>query len=84
MTARFPDTTLFLAQSYWTSYPFEQGVRAGNISGQTDLAFTYRLGIGVPRSEVESLKWFQRRAGEQAVRAQVMLGNIYSVGEAVK
>ena len=47
------------------------------------MGFAYSYGQGVPKDEVEAVKWFRKAAEQGDARAQFHLGFAYSNGQGV-
>ena len=65
-----------------------QSAEQGDANAQFNLGLMYRFGNGVPKDDVEAVKWFRkaaesyRKAAEQGdSKAQFNLGAIYANGE---
>ena len=56
---------------------------AGNAAAQFDLGIMYRAGAGVPKDEVEAVKWYRKSAEQGNDRAQFNLGFMYATGDGV-
>lgn len=57
--------------------------KQGNRIAQTDLAFMYYGGEGVPQDYAEAVKWFRMAANQDFVLAQYGLGIMYDQGKGV-
>jgi uncharacterized protein len=55
----------------------------GNAEAQFRLGVMYSGGIGVPKNDVEALKWFRLAAEQGNVAAKAHLNTLYSTGEMV-
>ena len=55
----------------------------GDANAQFNLGMMYSSGRGVPRNDVEAVKWFRKAAEQNNVQAQLTLGNMYSSGRGV-
>jgi TPR repeat protein len=53
---------------------------SGDVDAQYRIAEAYRLGIGVPRSDKESIHWYRRAAESGHAAAQNDLGSMYQNG----
>ena len=56
---------------------------AGNAAAQFDLGIMYRAGAGVPKDEVEAVKWYRKSAEQGVDDAQFNLGLMYDNGTGV-
>ena len=56
---------------------------AGNAAAQFDLGIMYRAGAGVPKDEVEAVKWYRKSAEQGVAEAQFNLGLMYDNGTGV-
>ena len=55
----------------------------GEPRAQYDLAVMYDQGQGVPQSDAEAMRWYERAAGQGEPRAQYNLGLMYLNGQGV-
>ena len=55
----------------------------GNAFAQSNLAFMYYTGTGVPRDAAEAVRWYRLAAEQGDARAQSNLGYHYANGEGV-
>jgi TPR repeat protein len=55
----------------------------GNASAQFNLALLYYIGEGVPKNDVEAVKWYRHAADQGYSRAQNDLGFMYAYGVGV-
>ena len=53
---------------------------AGDVHAQFALAVMYQQGTMVPRSDIDSVKWFKKAADQGDAQAQFMMGNAYVRG----
>ncbi len=53
---------------------------AGNAQAQNDLGIMYKDGLGVPKDEVEAVKWLRKAADQSNAMAQAYLGFMYVEG----
>jgi TPR repeat protein len=56
---------------------------AGEAPAQTNLGVMYAEGKGVPKDDVEAVKWFRKAADQGLVDAQYNLGKMYAEGRGV-
>ncbi len=57
--------------------------RAGDVSAQFNLGKMYATGEGVPKSDVEAVKWYRLAADQGRANAQNNLGAMYADGHGV-
>ena len=55
----------------------------GDAESQANLGFMYANGEGVPRDDVEAVKWYRKAADQGYAKAQHMLGFMYIIGQGV-
>ena len=56
----------------------------GDADAQYSLGVKYRIGRGVPESDVEAVKWFRRAAEQGHISAQWSMGHMYDEGYGVQ
>lgn len=84
--------SLVLATCYFQREPLFESItqeiikRAenGHILAQSTLGSMYRIGLGVKRDDMESVKWLQRAAEKGLSKAQNQLGWAYNTGQGVE
>jgi len=59
------------------------GAEQGDAEAQLWRGSMYDMGVGVPRDDVEAVKWYRLAADQGLAEAQGMLGTMYSIGEGV-
>jgi TPR repeat protein len=57
--------------------------RRGDAQAQFDLGACYRFGQGVPKNEVEAVRWYRKAADQGYDKAQYNLGVCYDAGTGV-
>jgi TPR repeat protein len=57
--------------------------KQGNADAQYNLGKLYWRGLGVPKDDVEAVKWYHRSAEQGHPEAQVILGRLYFAGAGV-
>ncbi|MBL8480832.1 MAG: SEL1-like repeat protein [Rhodocyclaceae bacterium] len=62
---------------------FENAARQGHPAAQAMLGFFYAEGQGVPKSEIEAVRWYKLAADSGNVMAQNNLGKMYEQGRGV-
>src|ERR1700683_5476371 len=55
----------------------------GDAEAQSDLAFMYLHGNGVPLNYAEAARWYRTAADQSYAKAQTNLGSMYYYGEGV-
>ena len=55
----------------------------GEAVAQNNLGFMYQEGKGVPKDEVEAVKWYRKAADQGHADAQFVLGVVYEEGKGV-
>ena len=58
-------------------------VENGNASAEMWLGYMYHTGSGVPRNDVEAVKWYRLAADQGNAEAQSRLGSMYANGDGV-
>ena len=71
------------AQTADSIVSLKQEAERGNAKAQFDLGFSYAEGKGVPRSDVESAKWYRKAAEQDYIEAWSVLGIMYYYGVGV-
>jgi TPR repeat protein len=56
----------------------------GNPEAQFRLGWMYREGLGLPQSDIEMVRWYQKAAKSGHAAAQYWLGSAYAVGHGVR
>lgn len=56
---------------------------AGDVESQVELGLRFDKGKGVPKDQVEAVKWYRKAAEQNYARAQYDLGPCYLDGEGV-
>lgn len=62
---------------------FSQLAKDGDIDAQLNLAIMYKKGLGVPKDELQSAKWYFKAAEQGDSQAQLNLGAMFAHGEGV-
>jgi len=62
---------------------FHKAAEQGDATAQYRLGHMYAYGDGVPKDEVEAVKWTRKSAAQGCGDAQVLLGNMYGNGKGV-
>jgi TPR repeat protein len=70
------DLTSALAQ-------YRSAADQGYAAAQTNLAFVYEIGQGVPKDEVQAAVWYRKAADQGYAGAQKALGTLYQSGRGV-
>jgi TPR repeat protein len=60
-----------------------KGAEQGDAKAQAQLGFSYRLGLGVKKDEVEAAKWYLKAAEQGHLLSQSILGQMYRDGEGI-
>ena len=63
---------------------YRKAADQGDAEAQYDLGLCYELGSGVPKDEVEAVKWYRKAAEQGNADAQYLLGSCYAEGTGVK
>ena len=63
---------------------YRKAADQGDAEAQYDLGLCYELGSGVPKDEVEAVKWYRKAAEQGNAAAQSGLGGCYAYGIGVK
>ena len=62
----------------------KQSAEQGDADAQFNLGYAYALGNGVPKDDVEALKWYRKAAEQGHADAQCKLGIAYRNGHGVE
>jgi TPR repeat protein len=68
--------------SYPSIYPYAKFPR-GNPAAQSQMAYLYRFGLGVPQSYMRAQMWYRRAAEQGWGNALIALGRMYESGQGV-
>ena len=63
---------------------YRKAADQGDAEAQCDLGVCYEVGSGVPKDEVEAVKWYRKAAEQGNAAAQSGLGGCYAYGIGVK
>ena len=63
---------------------YRKAAEQGNADAQYNLGLCYEVGSGVPKDEVEAVKWYRKAADQGYVEAQSYLGDCYANANGVK
>jgi TPR repeat protein len=63
---------------------YRKAADQGDAEAQYNLGLCYGVGSGVPKDEVEAVKWYRKAAEQGNAEAQSDLGNCYAHGTGVK
>ena len=63
---------------------YRKAAEQGNADAQYNLGLCYEVGSGVPKDEVEAVKWYRKAAEQGYAEAQSNLGDSYLHGVGVK
>ena len=67
----------------WNLRPGRSNHRARDASAQLNVGYNYAACRGVPRDDVEAVRWYRLAADQGLARAQFYLGVMYDTGRGV-
>lgn len=77
--------TMYLGMNYvGAAAVFRELADEGYAPAQSHLAYAYRHGEGVEKSDAEALKWYRKAADQKFVKGQYNLGVMYENGAGTK